>query len=228
MNAVSVKKGFQKAMPIGMGYLPLGLAFGVIARNAGMSPLEVGIMSVLLFSGSGQFIVVGLLILGAGFWSIIATIMLVNSRYMLFSAALSSHVKKLPGWLVALICQGLTDETFVVSTAHFREHPVDPKFWLSLNISSHLVWISSTVLGAAVGDLIPQMERFGLNFALPAMFIALFFMTAENRRALLVGGVAGLISLILIFVGISDANVILATIIAATVGVVAQQWLPDN
>lgn len=226
MSQEQVKLGMKKALPIGMGYFPLGLAFGVIAQNAGLSAVQVGLMSLLLFSGSGQFIAVALISAGAGFWVTIFTILLVNSRYLLFSAALSRHVKKLPIWLTALICQGLTDETFVVSTAHFRQNMVDPKFWLSLNISSHLVWISSTILGAVVGNFIPNMDRFGLNFALPAMFIALFFMTAANSKAVFCGIIAGIVSLVLLSWGLSDANVIMATIVAATAGVVINKWIP--
>lgn len=216
----------KKAAPICLGYFPLGLAFGVIAQDAGISVLEVGLMSVMVFSGSGQFIAVALLSLGVSFWSIILTVMLVNARYMLFSATLSQYVKKLSNWVVGLIATGLTDETFVVATTYFKEHPVDKKTWLSLNLTSHLAWISSTMLGAAIGNFIPNMEKLGLNFALPAMFIALFFMTAENNRAVLVGIFAGFLSVLLLQIGVSDANVILATVMAATLGVIVKQWLP--
>lgn len=221
-----VKLGMQKAVPIGMGYFPLGLAFGVIAQNAGFTAGQVGLMSLLIFSGSGQFIAVALISAGAGFWAVVATIILVNSRYLLFSAALSRHVKKLPIWLTAFICQGLTDETFVVSTAHFQQNKADAGFWLSLNLTSHSVWITSTILGAVVGNFIPNMDQLGLNFALPAMFIALFFMTAVNVKGVFCGAIAGTVSLVLLHWGVSDANVILATVFAATAGVVINKWIP--
>ena len=220
--------GIKKALPIGLGYFPLGLAFGVIAQSAGLSVVQVGLMSLLIFSGSGQYIAVGMLVLGAGFWPIVATIMLVNSRYLLFSASLSPYVKSFSPATTALVCQGLTDETFVVATAHFQDHPVDRNFWLGLNITSHLVWISSTILGAAVGNFLPDMQSLGLNFALPAMFIALFFMTASNRQGIIVGCFSGLVSLLLYGWGFSSTNVILATIIAATAGVMMQKCLPQK
>ncbi|MBZ4686706.1 MAG: hypothetical protein PWQ96_2015 [Clostridia bacterium] len=222
MGNKPVLEGMKKALPICLGYFPLGLAFGVIAQNTGLSMVQVGVMSLLVFSGSGQFIAVALLSLGVSFWSIIFTILLVNSRYMLFSASVSRYVKKFPSPLVALITQGITDETFVVSTSYFKEHPVNKKFWLALNITSHLTWISSTMLGVAVGNFIPDMEKLGLNFALPAMFIALFFMTAENKKGLIVGALAGVLSVLFIVVGLKDANVILATVIAATAGVMVK------
>jgi predicted branched-subunit amino acid permease len=78
------------------------------------------------------------------------------------------------------------------------------------------------MLGVAVGNFIPDMEKLGLNFALPAMFIALFFMTAENKKGLIVGALAGVLSVLFIVVGLKDANVILATVIAATAGVMVK------
>lgn len=217
--------GIKKSIPICIGYFPLGLAFGVIAQNYGMNLIEVALMSLLLFSGSGQFITVAMMTMDVGFITILITILLVNSRYLLFSAALSLHLKKYPSWLIAILTAGITDETFVVATTHFKENKPETAFWLSLNVTSHLSWISSTVLGAYVGNFIPNMETFGLNFALPAMFIALFFMTAENRLMLTTGIVAGIVSLILLGIGFADSNILLATLIAASLGVVLKKWI---
>ncbi len=62
--------GMKKSFPICIGYFPLGLAFGVIAQNYGMNPFEVGLMSILLFSGSEQFITVAMMTIGASFFNI--------------------------------------------------------------------------------------------------------------------------------------------------------------
>jgi len=221
------KLGMKKAVPIGLGYFPLGMAFGVIAQSAGLTVGQVGLMSLLIFSGSGQYIAVGLLAMGAGFWSLVATVLLVNSRYLLFGAAISRYVSQLSPWTAALVCQGLTDETFVVATAHFQEHAVQKGYWLGLNLTSHAVWISSGLLGAAVGNFLPDLDSLGLNFALPAMFIALFFMTTGSRRGLAVGAFAGLVSLALYTNGFATSNVIIATVVAATAGVMMQKWILD-
>ena len=220
----SMQLGMQKALPVCLGYFPLGLAFGVIAQDFGLREWEVGLMSLLLFSGSGQFIAIAMMTIGAGLLSIIVTIVLVNSRYLLFSATLSLYVKRFPTWIVAWITSGITDETFVVATTHFKKQRPDPYFWLSLNITSHLAWITSTVIGAVAGNYIPDLETLGLNFALPAMFIALFFMTAENRQMIAVGLIAGLLSLVFLLIGITDGYILLATVIAASVGVGIKRW----
>ncbi len=223
----NVLEGMKKSIPICIGYFPLGLAFGVIAQNYGMNLLEVGLMSILLFSGSGQFITVALMTIGASLATILVTIFLVNSRYILFSAALSLYLKKFPSWLIGLITFGITDETFVVATTYFKENKPESSFWISLNFTSHFAWISSTILGAYVGNFIPNMETFGLNFALPAMFIALFFMTAENSLMVFTGVFAGNLSLILINFGFTDSNILLTTLVAASLGVLLKRWIMD-
>lgn len=219
--------GIKKSVPICIGYFPLGLAFGVIAQDYGMSPFEVGLMSILLFSGSGQFITVGLMTIGASLPTILITILLVNSRYILFSATLSLYLKKFSSWIIGLITYGITDETFVVATAHFKENRPELSFWLSLNSTSHLSWIVSTIFGACIGNFIPNMETFGLNFALPAMFIALFFMTAENTLMTFTGLFAGVLSLVLINLGLTDSNILLTTLVSATMGVIIKRWIID-
>lgn len=224
---VNIVEGIKKSVPICIGYFPLGLAFGVIAQNYGMKPFEIGLMSLLLFSGSGQFIAVALMTAKASIVSILITIFLVNSRYILFSATLSEYLKKLPSWLIGIITAGVTDETFVVSTAYFKENKPEVGFWLALNITSHFAWISSSVLGAYAGNFISNMEVFGLNFALPAMFIALFFMTAENSLMISTGLFAGLLSLVFLNFGFTDSNILLTTLIAATLGVIFKRWVTN-
>ena len=216
--------GMRTALPICLGYFPLGLAFGVIAQEAGLVTWEVGLMSLLLFSGSGQFIAIAMLGLGVGMTGILLTILLVNSRYLLFSAALSVYLKRFPTWMVAWITSGITDETFVMATNHFKENSPVGTFWISLNLTSHSAWIGSTILGALAGGMIPDLGVYGLDFALPAMFIALFFMTAETRKMIGIGLVAGLLSLIFKGIGITDGNILLATLVAASLGV----WLKNE
>ena len=56
-----LREGAAAAWPICLGYVPIGLAFGVLARNIGLSPWEIGLMSLLVYAGSAQFIAVSML-----------------------------------------------------------------------------------------------------------------------------------------------------------------------
>jgi predicted branched-subunit amino acid permease len=79
--------------PICLGYLPIGMAFGVLAQKAGLTPLQIGLMSILVFAGSSQFIAVSMLTGGASAPAIIATTFVVNLRHVLMSSALAVYLR---------------------------------------------------------------------------------------------------------------------------------------
>jgi hypothetical protein len=82
-------EGLSAGWPICLGYLPIGTAFGVLAQKAGLTPLQIGLMSIMVFAGSAQFIAVSMLAVGASAPAIIATTFVVNLRHVLMSSALA-------------------------------------------------------------------------------------------------------------------------------------------
>lgn len=220
MSRQSFFEGAKKAAPIMLGYTPLGIAFGVIARQKGLSVLQTALMSLTAFTGSGQFIATGMLGAGAGISAILVTNFLVNLRYLLFSASMAPFVRKMPVSVQALLAFGITDETFAVNMTEFDRREPDQHFMLGVNIFAHISWITNSAIGAAVGNMIPDINRYGVNFALTGMFIALLVLQVKNRRILQVAIISSIISVILAMVMNNGSNVIIATIIAATMGVV--------
>ena len=220
MSKASFFEGAKKSVPIMVGYMPLGLAFGVIAREKGLTVIQTALMSLTSFTGSGQFIAVGLLGAGVGIPAILLTNFLVNLRYLLFSASMAPVVRKLPSLVQAVLAFGITDETFAVNMAEFDRKEADRDFMLGVNIFSHLSWTVNSAIGAAVGNLIPNIDRFGVNFALPAMFIALLIWQVKDRNTLWVAVISGLVSTVLTMFTRNSANIIAATVIAATIGVI--------
>lgn len=216
--------GMKSALPIVLGYLPLAMTFGVLAKSNGLSIGQVAAMSVLVYSGSGQLIAVGMLGSGAAAAGIIATIFLVNCRYLLLSASIAPYLKKLSSPFLALLSHGITDETYAVGMGHFRENQPDGSYLLGLFTTAYLSWVSGSVAGAAVGNLVGDTARFGLDFALTAMFICLLIMMLRDRPGVLVAVLAGTLSLIFKVYFHNNWNVILATVIAATVEVTLQRW----
>lgn len=220
MSKASFFEGAKKAIPIMLGYTPLGLAFGVIAREKGLDVLQTALMSLTSFSGSGQFIAVGMIGAGASIPAILLTNLLVNMRYLLFSASMAPHVRRLPSWVQSVLAFGITDETFTLNMVEFDRRGADRDFILGVNLFAHLSWIANSAIGAAVGNLIPDINRYGVNFALPAMFIALLAMQVKDRTAFWVAILAGLISLAIYTVTRNGSHIIIATVIAATIGVI--------
>jgi 4-azaleucine resistance transporter AzlC len=150
-----MKDGIAAAWPICLGYAPIGLAFGVLAQKAGLSPGEIGLMSLLVFAGSAQFIAVSMISGGAAAVPIILTTFTVNLRHLLMSSSLAVHLRGLnAGWL-SLYAYGVTDESFALNMARFREESWDWRRALVLNHTANLAWIFSTIIGGYSGQFIP-------------------------------------------------------------------------
>jgi len=211
-------------MPVVLGYLPLGFAFGVLARGAGLSVTHVLVMSLLVYAGSAQFISVGLLAAGVGGWSIVITTFLVNLRHLLMSASLVPYLKHIPVPRLAALSYELTDESYAVAMGHFSKHEPEEKFLWGLFPACQLGWILSTMLGAWVGNLIPHPEAFGLDYALAAMFICLLVFQLKDKVTYLTALLAGTLGLGIYIWMPGRWNIIIATILAATVGVGVEQW----
>ncbi|MFU8794818.1 MAG: AzlC family ABC transporter permease [Dethiobacteria bacterium] len=217
--------GTVRAVPIMLGYLPIGLAFGVLASTAGLSVFSATAMSLFLFAGSAQLISVGMIEAGASVAAITMTVFLVNLRHLLMSAYLAPYLGKLKTWQQVIFSYEITDESFAVHSAHFRKEGVPPANQLfALNHSAHLAWIVGTILGAWLGNLLSfDIAAYGIDYALPAMFIALLVMQMENKRHLIVAVLAAALGLLFYLLGMSQLYIILATIIAAAFGTVLQQ-----
>ena len=112
--------GARAAGPICLGYLPIGLAFGVLAQKAGLAPWQVAAMSVLVFAGSAQFIAVAMLQEGAAAAAIVVTTLVINLRHFLMSSALSVPLRGRGRGFLALFAYGVTDESFAVNSARFH------------------------------------------------------------------------------------------------------------
>jgi 4-azaleucine resistance transporter AzlC len=212
--------GVIRAVPIMLGYLPIGMAFGVLASTAGLSIYSAAAMSIFVYAGSAQLISVGLIGSGATVAAVTMTVFLVNLRHLLMSASLAPYLKKFKTWQQVLFSYELTDESFAVHSTYFRTRDIPPISELfSLNVSAQLAWVTGSVIGAWFGGRLTfNIETYGIDFALPAMFIALLIMQIENRRHLGIAVLAAALGLFFYLLGLSQLYIILATVIAAACG----------
>lgn len=223
-----LKQGLKSSFPIVLGYLPLGFAFGVLARDSGLSAAQTVLMSALCLTGAGQFIAVGMFKTGGSLLAIILTVLFVNLRYALFAASTVPHLKeKLSPAPAALLSFFLTDETYAVSMNRYRTRPATASYFAGLGLSSYLAWSGSTLTGALLGGMITNTDRLGMNFALPAMYISLLILMVRKRShlytALAAAAIALMVGRLYPAAMANNFNIIVATLAGATVGVVLNQ-----
>lgn len=174
MIGKSFKDGAKAAMPTALGYISIGLACGIIGVSY-VSPLEMALMSSLVYAGSAQFAMLALLAIHAPVTAIALTVFLINLRLFLLSLHTSTffwHASLLQNIGIGIL---LTDETYGVLLSE-RVHTKDISLqWMyGNNITSYLAWIVGSVVGTTLGSLLPNPEVFGLDFALVGMFIGIF------------------------------------------------------
>lgn len=222
-------RGVKDCIPTLLGYLSIGFAAGVVEKTAGLSIMEIALLSLILYAGSAQFIAAGMIAANSSPTGIIVTILFVNLRHILLSAALSPHFRHLTPMRNMLIGSLLTDETFGVAINEAAKRKgIDEKWMHGLNITAYLNWFIANLAGAFLGQWIANPETFGLDFALPAMFIGLLVLAMLSRTTLRLDTVVA-ISAVVIGVGVSlvassSLGVIVATLIASTIGMVLEKW----
>jgi 4-azaleucine resistance transporter AzlC len=222
VRSITLKEGLNAGWPICLGYLPIGMAFGVLAQKAGLTPLQIGLMSILVFAGSSQFIAVSMLTGGASATAIITTTFIVNLRHMLMSSALAVYLRSAHRGLLALYAYGVTDESFAVNLPRFNAGTWSLPRALVVNHAANLTWFISTVAGGIGGRFIPE-GALGIDYALIAMFICLLIYQIRKWIHLLTAVLAGLIAVGLALMLPGNTYIVIASIAAATVGVIIQR-----
>lgn len=168
--------GSRDTLPLIIGAIPFGLLFGALGVAAGLSLWQTLGMSLLVFAGAAQFIAVGLIGAGAGIGVIIFTTLIVNLRHALYSASLQPVVKHLPLRWRVFLAFGLTDECYAVMLRRLARGPLCDNgrwFFAGTVVTMFSSWQVCTLIGALFGQAMPDLNRWGLEFALVASFIGI-------------------------------------------------------
>ncbi|WP_243439911.1 AzlC family ABC transporter permease [Fundidesulfovibrio soli] len=205
----------SQALPIVMGYLPVGFAYGVLAVKAGLSLANTGLMSILVYAGSAQLIAVDMIGAGAPASSVIATAFIVNLRHVLFSAALSPFLASWPVRRIARFCFEMTDETFALHATRFHNRQLSARKTLAINLLAHTGWIVGGIAGAVAGGFVPDVKPLGLDYALPAMFAVLLVGQLLSPAHILAAALGGSLALIISQTDASAYATLAGAVIAA-------------
>ncbi|MHC1712682.1 MAG: AzlC family ABC transporter permease [Solidesulfovibrio sp.] len=218
------RAAMAQAFPIALGYVPVGMAYGVLAGKAGLCALNVLAMSILVYAGSAQLVAVGLFAAGASGLTVVATTFAVNLRHLLFSAAM---VPSLDGWskrALAFFSFELTDETFALHAARFGRGERDKNLTLAINVASQSAWVGGTALGVLLGDVLGDGRAFALDFALPGMFLALLAGQLKGRSHVAAALCGAALSLTAAHFGASGFGTLGAGLVGAACGMGVERW----
>ena len=167
--------GTRSAVPIMLGYVPVGIAYGVMARQAGLNTWQTVLMSLTVYGGASEMMAAGMVAQGAAVLTIVLTTFILNLR----------HIIMLPVRMLAAF--GVTDETFAVYTTTANA-PRTPRYFFSMALCSYLSWALGSWLGAIATGLLPPLITAALGISLYAMFIGLLMpgLHGNGRLAALV------------------------------------------
>ncbi len=174
LSRTVLRDAFHAAVPIMLGYVAIGIPCGILCDSIGLNAIQVLILSAFFYSGAGQFMIPNMFLTGAPTASIIASVSLVNTRQMLYSASLAPECEGARKRLAFLFAATVTDESYGVSIARFKEGgwSVDRALWV--NLFSQTSWALSNVVGVLVGSLIDIPLQIA-SFAMTSIFICLLF-----------------------------------------------------
>ncbi len=209
--------GVLAAWPICFGYIPIGLAFGVLADQAGIPTWAVVMMSALVFAGSAQFVCVAMLTASASPVAIIFTTFIINLRHFLMSSALAVYLRGTNRLFLSVFAYGVTDESFAVNMTRFKGGKWDQMRAVTVNQTANLCWITATGCGSFLGQFIP-LGAFGTGYALPAMFLALLIFQLHDVLTAVTGLISVMVAVLWYTCIPGDSYILGASITAATAG----------
>lgn len=185
-----IRRGFLAGIPIILGYLPVAMTFGVLAKQSGMTMLELIMMSVFVYAGASQFMGVNMIAVGAGAIEIITATFVLNFRHFVMSLSFMNRLREIGLRFRLPLSFLLTDETFAMASINTKE--VEEKkgalFYLTILFTAYLSWILGTVFGGLLGEVIPDQLSQSMGIALYAMFIGL--LVPSVKKELKIGFIA--------------------------------------
>ena len=167
-------KGILDVSPLMIPVVPFGIIFGVIGMELGIGPYMTFGMSIIVFGGASQIVLLQLFSGGASSLVILSSVGAVNSRHLLYGAVLSEHLSGLKFIWKVIISYVLVDQAFAVSNNYFKKNKRNKNkhyHLLATGFTCWTIWQVSTFAGIVLGSIIP--EELGLKFAIPITFLAL-------------------------------------------------------
>lgn len=172
MNMHCLKIALKTTIPVFLGYISCGIAFGLVTVNAGYPWWLAPAMGILIFAGAGQFVAIPLFVTGTPVLAILATELLLNIRHIVYGLPLINQFKECRRTKPYLI-YALTDETFSILTTTQVPPDVDAEeYYFIVSLLDQTYWVGGSLIGSLAGAMI-RFDMTGVDFALTALFAVL-------------------------------------------------------
>ncbi len=184
-NTSAFRIGLKNGIPIGLGYLAVSFSLGIAAKNAGLTPLQGFIVSLLCMASAGEYVGFLSIAAGAAYIEIAIATLVANARYLLMSTAMSQRMKpELNVKHRLLMALGITDELFGIAIA--RHGYLNPYYSYGAFITSSIPWALGTSLGIMAGNMLPLRLVSAFSVALYGMFLAVIIPPAKKDKIIAV------------------------------------------
>lgn len=213
------REGLAASLPLVPSVFVYATVFGGLAVQAGLRPIEVWAMSVFVFAGAAQFIAVPMIAAGAPPAVVIVMTYVVNMRHYLMAATLAPSFRGFPRAWLALVAHGINDESFAVAVA--RRSPPDAWTFVGSVAAVFGAFVAGVPVGTELGGLVREPERWGLDFAFPAVFLALVAAQLRRRSDWLIAFAAAALAVAIAVVVPGNWHIVVAgvTVSAVAAGV---------
>lgn len=211
----TIRFAFYKTIPVLLGYIFLGLAFGLLLQEAGYSFWWALLSSTIVYAGSIQFVLVEFLSGGTSLITVAVMTLLINSRHAFYGLSFVEKFRKMKTYPYMIF--SLTDETYsLLCSLKTPEGMDEKKVMFLISIFDQLYWITGSVIGAALGQILP-FDMTGIDFAMTALFVTIFVDQWREARSHL-PALVGLCSAVICLLIFGGSNFILPSLII-TVGI---------
>lgn len=225
-----VRRGIRDSAPIALGLVPFGLVAGVAAVEAGLTfPQAMG-LSVFVFAGTSQLAAIDLLGRNAELAVVFVTAVVINLRMSMYSASIAPYFRSFRSRWKALCSYVLTDQAYALAIARYASDQLDVearrRYFVGAGFFIWAVWQVCTAAGVLLGTGVPA--SWGLEFAVPLVFLGLLVPVVSNRPSVSAAAVGGSVAvagdaLALPF----NLGLILGTVAGVVAGVVTEELTGD-
>lgn len=217
-NVPHWRKILDISLPVDLSYIPIGLACGILLHASGFNFWMTLLVSIMIFSGGGQFMIASLLATSSDIYTIIIMMLFLEMRYALLGASLSKHLHGKSLGFTALFAASMNDENYAINYLKFStDKKFSSKDALHVEHATLIFWTASNLVGSIIGSSI-SIDLSVVHFALTALFIFMIVMQLKEPLLFVICILAGGLAVFFLVLTKSTLGLVISTVVASLIG----------